>query len=186
MVSLAKWSVEDYHQMITAGILNGRHVELLAGKIIEMSPEKPVHRKINDSIAEYLREQLRGDAKIYESHPVTLADSEPEPDIAVVKLPVSLYDYRHPGAAEIYLLIEISDSTLEKDLQQKRIVYANAGILEYWVVDVKGQQLIAFKQPSGDSYRIKHTYSQGTFYPVAFPSIEMSVEKLISKDISDK
>ncbi|AOY79033.1 MAG: Uma2 family endonuclease [Moorea sp. SIO1G6] len=183
MITLAKWSIEDYHHMIAAGILSERHVELLEGKIIEMSPEGPLHRKINDSMADYLREKLRGRAKIYEAHPVTLPDSEPEPDIAVVKLPVSLYDHRHPSAEEIYLLIEISDTTLEKDLEQKRIAYAQAGILEYWVVDLKAQQLIVFQQPSGDSYQIKQTYSQGSLSLVVFPDIQVTVEKLISKTI---
>ncbi len=180
MITLAKWSIKEYHHMIEAGILSKRRVELLDGEIIEMSPEGPLHRKINDSVAEYLREKFRGCAKIYEAHPVTLPDSEPEPDIAVVRLPVSLYDYRHPHANEIYLLIEISDSTLDKDLEEKRIAYARAGILEYWVVDLEAQQLIVFQQPSADSYQIKQTYSQGTLSPVAFSHVEVSVEKLVS------
>lgn len=180
MITLAKWSVEDYHQMIEAGILSERNVELLEGKIIEMSPEGPLHRKVNDSIAEYLREKFRGCAKIYESHPVTLLNSEPEPDIAVVKLPVSLYDFRHPSVDEIYLLIEISDSTLDKDLEEKQIAYARAGILEYWVVDLKAQQLIVFQHPSADIYQIKQTYNQGIVFPLAFSHVELSVKKLIS------
>ena len=179
MVTLAKWSVKEYHQMIATGILNERHVELITGKIIEMSPEGPLHRKINDDMAEYLREKLRGQAKVYESHPVTLPDSEPEPDVAVVKLPISLYDSHHPSAEEIYLLIEISDSTLEKDLEQKRIAYARAGILEYWVVDLKASQLIRFTEPSEDSYQIQQTYTQGNFSLVAFPEISVSVGELI-------
>ncbi|NEO66609.1 MAG: Uma2 family endonuclease, partial [Moorea sp. SIO4G2] len=67
--------------------------------------------------------------------------------------------------------------------EQKRIAYAHAGILEYWVVDLKAQQLIVFQQPSGDSYQIKQTKAYGTLYPVAFPHVEVSVEKLISKTI---
>jgi Uma2 family endonuclease len=179
MITLAKWSVQDYHQMIQAGILNDRRVELLQGNIIEMSPEGPLHRKTNDLIAEYLREKLSGSAKIYEAHPVTLADSEPEPDIAVVKLPISLYNSRHPAAEEIHLLVEISDSTLEKDLKQKQVVYANAGILEYWVVDLNAQQLIVFQHPSENCYQLQQTYRQGTLSLTAFEKIELSVEKLL-------
>ncbi|MGB3534612.1 MAG: Uma2 family endonuclease [Microcoleaceae cyanobacterium] len=103
MITFAKWSTQDYHQMIKAGILRDRRVELLEGNIVEILPEGPLNRKINDSIAEYLREKLRGYAKVYEAHPVTLKNSEPEPDIAVVQLPVSLYNSRHPSAEEIYL-----------------------------------------------------------------------------------
>ncbi len=179
MITLAKWSIQDYHQMISAGILSDRHVELLEGEIIEISPEKSLHRKITDSIAEYLREEFRGLAKIYEAHPVTLPSSEPEPDIAVVKMPVSLYDSRHPYPEEIYFLIEVSDTTLEKDLEKKRFIYARAGILEYWVVDVVNQQLIVFKEPSKDDYQVQKTYSQGNIFTVVFPEIEILVEKLL-------
>ena len=180
MTTLAKWSIQDYHQMISAGILSDRHVELLEGEIIEMSPEKPLHRKITDSIAEYLREKFRGLAKVYEAHPVTLLlNSEPEPDIVVVKMPVSLYDFRHPCPEEIYLLIEVSDTTLEKDLEKKRFVYASAGILEYWVVNLETEQIIVFKQPLIDNYQVQKTYSQGTIFTWVFPDIEILVEELL-------
>ncbi|NEP85942.1 MAG: Uma2 family endonuclease [Okeania sp. SIO2C2] len=179
MITLAKWSIQDYHQMISAGILSNRHVELLEGEIIEMSPEKSLHRKITDSIAEYLREKFRGLAKIYEAHPVTLPNSEPEPDIAVVKMPAYLYDTRHPYSEEIYLLIEVSDTTLEKNLEKKRFVYARAGILEYWVVDVVNEQLIVFQEPSKDDYQVQKNYSQGTIFTLVFPELEILVEKLL-------
>ncbi|NEQ76333.1 MAG: Uma2 family endonuclease [Okeania sp. SIO2C9] len=179
MITLAKWSIQDYHQMISAGILSDRHVELLEGEIIEMSPEKSLHRKITDSIAEYLREKFRGLAKIYEAHPVTLPNSEPEPDIAVVKMPASLYDSRHPYPEEIYLLIEVSDTTLEKDLEKKRFVYARAGILEYWVVDLVNEQLIVFQEPSKDDYQVQKNYNQGTIFTLVFPEIEILVENLL-------
>ncbi|MGB3532283.1 MAG: Uma2 family endonuclease [Microcoleaceae cyanobacterium] len=77
-------------------------------------------------------------------------------------------------------IIEISDSTLEKDLKQKQIVYAAEGILEYWVIDLKAQQLIVFQQPSANEYQIQQTYTQGTLSPTAFDKIELSVEKLLS------
>lgn len=179
-VQLAKWSIEDYHRMIESNILTDRHVELLDGEIVQMSPEGPLHRKTIDSVADYLRSLFSGRAKIYEAHPVTLADSEPQPDIAIVKLPTSLYDTRHPEPPEIYLLIEISDSTLDIDLERKQFAYARAGIGEYWVVNAKAQQLIVFQQPSAERYQIKQTRDEGTLYPLAFPDIEVSVETLLN------
>ncbi|MGH2412945.1 MAG: Uma2 family endonuclease, partial [Microcystaceae cyanobacterium] len=86
MQTLAKWTVEDYHRMIEAGVLADRRVELIAGEIVEMAPEGPLHKYVTDTSAEYLRSLLQGKAKIYEAHPITLPDSEPEPDIAVVRL----------------------------------------------------------------------------------------------------
>jgi len=81
-----------------------------------MSPESPLHRFINDSIAEYLRGLLQGKAKVFESHPITLDNSEPEPDIAIVCLLNNNYFHRHPEPEDIYWLIEISQTTLEYDL----------------------------------------------------------------------
>ncbi len=89
MATLVKWSVDDYHSMIDSGILNNRSVELIAGEIIEVSPESPLHRFTNDSVAKYLRGLLKDKAKVFESHPITLTDSEPEPDISIVCLPNS-------------------------------------------------------------------------------------------------
>ncbi len=108
MTILAKWSVEDYHLMIESGVLNNRSVELLEGEIIEMSPEGPLHSATNDNAAEYLRELLRGTARIREAHPITLISSEPEPDIAVVRLTNTNYTDRHPYPEDIYWLVEIA------------------------------------------------------------------------------
>jgi Uma2 family endonuclease len=116
----AKWSVPEYRQMIATGLLDERQVELIAGEIIEMSPEGPEHSFTCDSLGEYLRQQLQGRAKIREAHPISLIDSEPEPDIAIVKLPASQYRDRHPQPADIHWLIEIANSTLTKDLGPKK------------------------------------------------------------------
>ena len=179
MITIAKWSVEDYHKIIETGILNDRPVELLEGTIIEMSPEGPLHRKKCDAVADYLREKLKGYAKVYEAHPITLSTSEPEPDIAIVRLPVSLYDNHHPYPEDIYWLLEISDKTLTKDLQEKRLIYAKAGIREYWVIDVEKRALKVFRNLLNRDYQQEENYTTGTILPLAFPEIQLSVENLI-------
>jgi len=120
MKTLAKFSTEEYHQMIELGIFCDRSVGLLNGKIWEKPPEKPLHRKVIYFGVDYLRQILSGKAIIFEAHPITLQNSEPEPDITVTQLPISLYDERHPCASDILLLIEVSDTTLSKDLQEKK------------------------------------------------------------------
>ena len=127
-ITTYKWSVEEYHWMIESGLLEGKPVELLNGEIVEMSPEREEHSYTNDDVAELLREKLRGLAKIRESHPITLDNSEPEPDIAVVKLPKTIYARRHPYPQDIYWVIEISKKTLSKDLNEKSETYARNGI----------------------------------------------------------
>lgn len=180
MSTLAKWSVKDYHLMIESGVLSDRSVELLEGDIVEMSPEGPLHRFINDTAAEYLRELLRGRAKIFEAHPITLSDSEPEPDIAIVRLPNTNYLTRHPYPNDIYWLIEISNTTLEDDLGKKKKIYAKAKVDEYWIIDLKAAEIIIFREPSGNDYKTKFTVTYGTISSIAFPDIRIEVAKLLN------
>lgn len=177
-----KWSIDDYHLMIKSGVLNNRSVELIEGEIIEVSPESPLHRFTNDSIAEYLRELLHEKAKVFESHPITLNDSEPEPDIAIVCLPNTNYLTRHPYPQDIYWLIEISSTTLEDDLNRKKRIYASAGINEYWIVDLKNMDLVIFRESSGNDYKTKATINNGAIAPLAFPEISIAVNTLLKQN----
>jgi Uma2 family endonuclease len=117
---------------------------------------------------------------VSEAHPITLQQSEPEPDMAIVRLPESRYDERHPGAEDIFWLIEISDTTLSIDLNKKKQIYAAAGINEYWVMNVNANSLTVFCQPTGNDYALKYEMSQGELVPLAFPEIAVSVDRLFS------
>jgi Uma2 family endonuclease len=164
--------------MIEAGILRDRHVELLKGEIIQMAPEEPLHRYINVTLAEYLRSCLGSNALVYEAHPITLSDSEPQPDLAIIKPPHSRYSSRHPNPEDIYWLIEISDTTVAYDLREKQQAYAQAKIAEYWVVNLKAKKLIIFQQPQGESYLQQQEYPEGIVSPQAFDFVEIKIDKL--------
>ncbi len=181
MIASIKWSVDDYHLMVQSGVLNNRACELIEGEILEVTPESPLHRFTNDSIAEYLRELLVEKAKVFESHPITLDNSEPEPDIAVVHLPNSNYRDRHPYPQDIYWLIEVANTTLEIDLNQKKRIYASAGINEYWIVNLKDTELIVFRDASSSDYKTKATFNKGIVNSLAFPNIKIEVEKILMK-----
>ncbi len=112
MKTLAKWSVHDYHQMIQAGILRDRRVELLAGEIVEMSPESPIHYSTAKRGAKYLEELLIDKADVRFNGPITLSNSEPEPDIAIVRLPESAYNHRHPQPEDIFWIVEVAKTSL--------------------------------------------------------------------------
>lgn len=129
-----KWSIDDYHQMIETGLLEGKPVELLEGEIIEMSPEGVPHRFTSHTVVKYLRSLLTDLAEVFEAHPITLDNSEPEPDITIARLPETIYAQHHPHPQDIYWLIEIANKTLQKDLEEKTITYARNGISEYWVI----------------------------------------------------
>jgi len=180
MMNLAKWSVSDYHRMIASGIMSDRRVELIAGDIIEMSPEGPLHTSRIRKGANYLRRILKDLALVSEAHPITLSNSEPEPDIAIVRLPESRYDDRHPVPDDIFWLIEIADTTLHKDLHEKKHLYARSGINEYWVMDVNSNLLTVFREPLGEDYAFQQECDRGEIASLAFPDIMLSVTQMFS------
>ncbi len=180
-LTTAKWTLNQYHQMIDAGILTDRPVELLNGEIIEMSPEGEPHAYSNTEARDYLIGLLGERAKIRDAKPISIpsSNSEPEPDLAIV-LPLGrAYREHHPYPEDIFWLIEFSDSSLKKDLDPKAKLYAAAGILEYWVVNLNAQQVVVFLNPVDGSYQSEQVLTQGTIFPLSFPDIAVSVRRLL-------
>jgi Uma2 family endonuclease len=173
-------TIEEYHRMIAAGILDDRRVELLKGEIVEMPPEGEPHAYFSSEAGEYLMRLLGDRAMIRHSKQITLPnDSEPEPDIAIVKRLGREYLEHHPYPENIFWLIEYSDSSLDKDLETKSKVYAEVKIPEYWVVNLKQRQLVVFRDPQDGEYAAKFTLMVGTIYPLAFPDVAVSVDSIV-------
>jgi Uma2 family endonuclease len=175
------WTVDDYHRMLETGILTeGDRVELLNGQIIEMNPQLPPHAATTQRAFRYLDRLLETVAYVRMQLPITLKPkSEPEPDIAVVRLDANEYGDRHPTANDIFLIIEVADSTLLSDRQQKKTIYAKAGISDYWILDVNTRQVYVFREPISDGYQQEIILSANTLLaPIAFPDISIPVNQL--------
>ncbi len=180
-ITTAKWTIADYHSMIEAGILRDRKVELLKGEIVEMSPEGESHAYCSSEAGDYLASLFGELAKIRHAKPITLPnDSEPEPDIAIVQPLGREYREHHPYPENIFWLIEYSNTSLEKDLETKSKIYAEVGIQEYWVVNLKKSYLIVFREPLDEEYLIKQTLTAGTINPLVFPDISVAVDRIIN------
>ncbi len=180
--SLKCWTVEDYHRMIAAGILTpADRVELLNGQIIEMVPQDPSHAANTSSFGNQLVVKLADRAWIRTQLPLTLTpDSEPEPDIAIVHIDTKLYRDRHPSPTDVFWLIEIANTTLRRDRTLKAPLYAQAGIPEYWIVDLTQQQVIVQTQPQGDRYRSIQVFSRTEqIVPSAFPDVVVELRSLL-------
>ncbi len=179
-LTTAKWTLDDYHRMIDAGILDGRPVELLKGEIIEMSPAGESHAAASAEAGEYLMRLLGDQAQVRPAKPITLptVSSEPEPDLAIVERLGREYRHHHPYADNIFWVVEYSNTSLSKDLDEKKRLYAQAGIQEYWVVNLKDATVGIFCQPVHGTYQFEQTLSQGTITPLAFPDIAVSVSRL--------
>lgn len=178
--TLTRWTVADYHHMIASGLLAGRRVELVNGQIVDMAPELPIHRATYRRGVKYLEALLGNQAVVFSAAPVTLPnDGEPEPDIAIVQSPESLYDSQHPGPADIYWLIEVSNSTLAYDLGEKANLYAQNNIQDYWVVEhIAAKQLWVHRQPNEGTYTSIEKFTSGILTPVTMPSIKVQIERL--------
>jgi len=179
-VTSAKWSVDDYHRMIEADILGDRQVELLAGDIIEMSPETPLHYTTAKRGASYLERLLDGKADVRFNGPITLSNSEPEPDIAIVQPPDSLYCDRHPMPQDIFWVIEVAKSSLQNDMTLKATIYATNNIQEYWIVDLSVPQLLVFRSPQNNQYPQPLVITNGVISPLAFPTVVIDVKRLLT------
>lgn len=180
MIQTAKLSLEEYHRIVDAGIFRDRQLELIEGLLVELSPETPHHANHNNKVYKYLLSRFDGLADVRSGHPITLTISEPQPDLVLARLPESLYDTRHPQPDDIYLLIEVSYSTLEYDLNTKKRIYAQAKISDYWVIDLQNRRVMVFRAPEGTEYTQESELTTGSISPLAFPEIALEVERLLA------
>lgn len=179
-VTTYKWTLDRYHQAIDAGLFDDQPIELLRGELIVMPPEREPHAYYNSEVGDYLRALLGSRAKIREAHPITLPNnSEPVPDLAIVQPLGAVYLEHHPYPSDIFWLIEFSKATLSYDLTVKRSIYAEAGIPEYWVVNLNDQELKVFRDLEQGIYTTEETYTTGIISPRAFADIEISVQRLM-------
>lgn len=172
-VKTAKFTIDQYHRMVEAGILEDLRVELLNGEIIEMPSEETDHADLSTDARDYLTRDyligLLGDrAQVREGHPITslTTGSEPEPDLAIVRRRQGGYRDRHPQASDIFGLIEFADSSLTKDLEEKSRAYAASGIAEYWVVNLRQMTLVVKRNPFEGDYRSTVTLESGDISPL--------------------
>jgi Uma2 family endonuclease len=174
------FNIATYHQMIAANIfLPDARVELIEGEIIKMAPMGPIHAEIISLLDKLFQTNLGELAKIRTQLPIQLGDlSEPEPDIALVQY--RRYLEKHPTAAEVLLLVEVSDSSLKHDSKTKIPVYAKHGIQEVWLIDVKNTCVKVYRKPMPNGYKIVERFELGEQItpPACLPEICVNVDDI--------
>ena len=140
--------VAQYHQFPEFNA-NGRRTELIRGIVIEKMPKSPVHASIAKLLYDSLHAAVPAGFSVRQDQPLTLSDSEPEPDIAIV--PGSVQDYRNSHPATAILVIEIAISTAAFD-REKATLYAEAGVEEYWIVLPVERRVEVLRRPQAGSY----------------------------------
>lgn len=171
---IARFSVEQYHRMIASGVLTeDDRVELIEGWVVRQMAKGPEHEYSTGEGQELLRSLLPPGWHVRSQAPITLSESEPEPDLSVVRGTRRDYRDRHPGPDDIALVVEVADSSLLTD-RRKGAVYARAGIPEYWIVNLEDSVLEVHSEPrpGDDGYASCRVLRVGAQAPVTIASRE--------------
>lgn len=167
---------EEYERMVAAGFFRDERVELIRGVVIEMSPQNAPHAYVIQVLNRLLLPRLLGRADVRVQLPfVAGADSVPEPDLAVV----ALENYRAAHPSQALLIIEVADSSLKFDRQDKAELYARVGVPEYWVVNLADRIIERHSEPTSGAYaRVTPFRSGETIVSLAFGDVGVRVSDL--------
>ena len=179
-VNLRLITTTDYHRMAEIGILGAdERVELIAGQIIQKMPKGPAHSALCKRVEKLLEHHLGDRVLVRLQDPIQLNSySEPEPDVAVVRPSSNFYCEHHPTPNEVYLIVEIADTTIDRDLGTKADLYAAAGIVDYWVFNITSQQLHIFRDPQPNGYQRQLILrGQQSVSLLAFPDCTIAVQE---------
>ncbi|MEA5525006.1 Uma2 family endonuclease [Nodularia spumigena] len=149
VVKPKRFTIDEYHRLIELGLLTeGERIELIRGELMQMTAKGRVHTVCSSILCRQLDRLLGDRAVIRGQDPITLPNqSEPEPDIVIARGKDEDYLVHHPYPEDIVLVIEISDSTLIYDQTKKLSLYAEVGIVNYWIVNLPARQLERYNQP---------------------------------------
>lgn len=142
------FSVQEYHRLGEAGVITeDDHVELLEGLIVPKMIRNPSHDVTVSLVETALRRRLPDDWVVRVQSAVSTEDSEPEPDVAVVRGPIRRYLEEHPRPADVALVVEVADTSLDRDRLKARI-YARAEIPTYWIINLPESRIEVYSEPS--------------------------------------
>lgn len=157
--------------MIQSGLLGpDDRVELLEGYLVLNMPRGPEHDFAITALMKRLYRMISDEWVMRGQCAATLRDSEPEPDLAIVRGAESTYRTRHPQPSDVAVLIEVSDSSLSRDRKEKARIYARAKVPVYWVVNIPDRRIEVYTDPSGPTeepmYQTRTEYPVGSAVPV--------------------
>lgn len=184
-LKLHQLSVEEYDAMITTGVLKeDDNVELLNGAIIEKMVKGPKHAAATNRLFKVFYREFGESVAIRAQDPIWLDEfSEPEPDIVLAAPKPNEYDDSHPIPDEIYLILEVSESSLGFDRRAKGEAYARAGIQQYLILNIVESTVEDYREPREGDYQSRQTYSSGQkFNLVAFPEVYFAINDFLPAD----
>lgn len=176
------FTVDDCLRMAETGILSPtERVELIRGEILLMSPIGPRHASVITAATRAMVRLAGDEAIVQGQNPVVLDPfAAPQPDLALLRFRDDCYVGKHPGPADILLIVEVADSSLEYDTTVKLGLYAILGIPEYWVADLQNNRLLVYSKPAGDTYQtVTELHHGDTVVPHLLPICRIPVKILL-------
>jgi Uma2 family endonuclease len=173
------WTRSEYEELSSC-VFDGQRLELIEGELIRKMGKKPPHRNSVALLLEWLF-SVFGARFVLQEAPIDVApednpSSEPEPDLSVLKRDLSHFAKTNPQPDDLHLVIEVSDSTLGFDMRTKAGLYARAGIVEYWVLDIPGRRMIVHRDPQAGRYASVVAYAaEESVAPLAAPDSRFRV-----------
>ncbi len=176
------WTADQFYRAADAGIFdNPGRLELIHGRIIEKMPQSPLHSAVAAIVADSLRTVLPSGYTVREERAIHITfDGEPIPDVSVVIGQNKDYLRRHPAPEDVVLLVEIAVSSVASDTGDKALLYAQAGIADYWVVLPESGEVWAHREPSPQGYRsVNRLNKMATVAPLDAPDAVLAVRDLL-------
>jgi Uma2 family endonuclease len=177
------FDVEEYHRMAQAGILSeDDRVELIDGEILAMTPIGSRHNAAVDRTNRTLVMAVGAQAIVRVQGSVRLGRfNEPQPDIVLLRPRADFYASRLPGPSDIFLIIEIAESSLDYDREVKTRIYAQAAVQEYWLVDLGDRSVSRYAEPREGAYRQRRQVRPGeSIASAALPHCAIPLEALLA------
>ncbi len=177
-----RFDVDEYLKMAELGLLpRDLRTELIDGEIFEMSPQGRSHAALVSHLDNILHRRFSDLATIRPQSTLLLrAKTAPEPDLALLRFREDCYLHVDPGTSDILLVVEVADSSLDYDRTVKSQLYAERGIVEYWLVDVNARQILVHRDPQSEGYRSVTIWDSGNLSPLAFPERSLSYGELFA------
>lgn len=180
-----QWTAPMFYRALDAGAFGlWPKVELVRGRLIEHPGQTPPHAYTAGHLADCLRDALNPAFRVREHRPIALAeDTHADTDVLVIIGRRFVYAQRHPGPDDTLLLVEVSDLTADYDLGDKALLYAQAGINDYWVVLVNDASLVRHRQPTPEGYaEVTRLAGANTISPLAAPEAVWTVDALLGRE----
>ncbi len=152
--SLYRMNVDQYERLVATGVLGAQPVELIDGLLVRKMGKRPPHVIACEATRDLLLPLIPQGWRLTVEAPIRVPEfDEPEPDLAIVRGTREQYENRHPGPADVGILIEVADTTLDRDRGEKQSAYARGGVSVYWIVNLVDRQLEICTWPTPDGYR---------------------------------